>query len=369
MEAKVTREKLLEPLFLAQSVVERKTSMPILSQVCLKITGKKLELSATDLEVGLTTGTEIISGRDGQGLVNAKYLYEIVKEAPVGCEIVITQKEKGRVEVKAGASQYKLGTMEVAEFPEIPKIKSSDAVQIDGSVLDQMIDRVSYAISTDESRHNLMGVYLESRGQNTVRMVATDGHRLSIVDREVQGKFSANAGVIVPKKGIGGLKRMLADAASKKVDFCVEGQNAMVRTPSGDLVMRLVDGTFPSYEQVVPKKFTRTLTVPREGIMGALKRSMIFSVEKAGGVRLEMDKSSVKVSASSTELGESSEPVEAVLEGKPLSVGFNARYILDVLAVLADEKIVLQLGDEVSPCVLRSEFDRGFTAVVMPMKL
>ncbi len=376
MELKIKQTDFLEALKWTQGIAERKSTMPVLSNVLLSAEDKGLAIMATDLEVSIRIQTPCQVLQKGSVLVNAKGLFDIVREAPHK-EIKLTG-QKEAVEVVSGKSEFKVLGMPTNEFPALPSSSDKAVVPLGGSTLLEMIDRTAYAVSTDETRYALNGVYLEPQKDRdnkvVLRMVATDGHRLSYIDREVGSSFKLEEGVIVPRKGLNLLKK-LAEDADKGLKLGLGKRELMVTTEADDdevgvsLFIRLIEGKFPKYDQVIPKKNGRIVSLPRKDLVGALRRADIMAQDRAHPVCFSVSPGHLEISSSNPDLGEVKEDLEAEYKGDTFQVGFNARYFLDVLNVLADEKVVLSLGDELSPCVVKSEFDRGFLALVMPMRL
>ena len=379
MELKIKQADFLEGLKWTQGIAERKSTMPVLSNVLLNAESDHLRIMATDLELSIRVDTPCKVLKKGSVLVNAKGLFDIVKEA-ANKEIKISGKQDG-IEITSGKSEFKVLGMPTNEFPAFPDAKGYNLVAFPGSQLLEMIDRTSYAVSTDESRYSLNGVYIERHEgegkskESKLRMVATDGHRLSIIDRDVEKGFKLEEGVIVPRKALSFLRK-LAETADGGFNLGIGKRELMVTCPAKDadeigvsLFVRLIEGKFPKYEQVIPKKNNRIVTLPRTSLVGALRRADIIAQDRTHPVCFTLSPGHLEVRSANPDLGEVKEDVDVEYKGETFQVGFNGRYFLDVLNVVSDEQIVLQLGDELTPCVIRSEFDRGFLALVMPMRL
>lgn len=377
MEFKIKQSNFLEALRWTQNIAEKKTTMPVLSNVLLSVEGKALNLLATDLELSINITCPCQVLKKGQALVNAKGLFDIVREAP-DKEITI-HGEKESFEISSGRSQFKVLGMPPSEFPNFPDGSSYQRIDFSASQLLEMVDRTAYAVSTDETRYALNGIYLEKigggKGAPSLRMVATDGHRLSYVDREVDKSFSLDNGVIVPRKALALLRKLAEDSAGN-VQLGLGEREIMIVNPPEDgdgvgvtLFVRLIEGKYPKYEQVIPKKNDRIVSISRDSLAGALRRASIMAQDRSHSVRFSLSSGHLEIHSSNPDLGEAKEEMDADYKGDAFQVGFNAKYFLDVLNVVPDEKVVLELGDELSPCVIRSEFDRGLLALVMPMRL
>ncbi|HSA60339.1 MAG TPA: DNA polymerase III subunit beta [bacterium] len=373
MELKIKKTDFLNLLKWSQGIVEKRGTMPILSNILLE-TGDKssntLKVSATDLEIALVAegGAEIKA--PGRVVVNARNLYEIVKEAP---EEIIHLSKKGDfgIEIASGKSRFRVVGMNPAEFPTLPQVASKEEVPFESDELEEMIGKTFYAASTDETRYTLNGLYLVrvAKGdKGYLRVVATDGHRLAYADRETSAKLNLPKGIIIPRKGVSEIKNLIGTGEGN-LSVSIDERAIVFHKGKVSLTIRLIEGEFPNYEQVIPKKSEKIVSVDRALLMGALRRASIMTSDQARGVRFNFGTGVVEVSASHPDLGEASEEIPIDYKGATFQVGFNPRYFLDVLSVLEDEKLILELKDEISPCVIRSEFDRGFLALVMPMRI
>jgi DNA polymerase III subunit beta len=377
MELVIERVSLLNSLTMVQGIVERRNTVPILGHVLIEPEAGKLRLSATDLEVGIRTEVACKASEKGGLTLNARKLFEIVREADSD-EVTFKSLDGDWIELKCGRARFKMMGLDPRSFPAMPSAKtgaeaSRKAVKGDlkapGAVLAAMIDKTLFAVSPDEARYNLSGVYIEAPTAGTARMVATDGHRLAMVDREVDG-FAMQGGAIIPRKGLAELRKLLDQAGDAEVDLSLDGQLAWLKRGSTEVSMRLVEGEFPDYRGVIPKQSRYQIAVSRGMLLSSIKRAAIFSNERYHGVKLELTPGTLTVSSASPEMGEASETIDVEFAGGEFSVGFNASYIQQVLNVIPDDSdAVLGLSDEVSPGVITTPSDSAFTYVVMPMRL
>ncbi|MBI4124888.1 MAG: DNA polymerase III subunit beta [Deltaproteobacteria bacterium] len=370
MEIKIDKTTLYEGLSWVQSVVERKTTMPILSNVLIEAKGSSVTLTATDLEVGVIGDLKAEVVTAGKMTVPAKGLYDMVKELP-DQKVLLRKCQNNWLELECGRSRFKLVGMDPAEFPSLPKKQEGARFQLDGETLLGMLAKVDMAISSDETRYNLNGILIETETKdekNKLRFAATDGHRLSLCERELTKKIPLEQSVIFPRKGVVELKRMLEDKEGE-VSFWVDPKQAAIEKDEKFLFVRLIDGQFPPYAQVIPQKAKRVLSVSREELVRSLRRVAVVTTDRSRGVRFSLSPGHLEISANNPDLGEAKEELTCQYKGGAFSTGFNAAYFLDCLAVLGDEQVVLQLGDEVAPCLIQSETDRGFTHVIMPMRI
>lgn len=367
MEIKIQKESLLNGLYITQSAIEHRSTMPVLSNALLEAKGKQITLTATDLQVGVISKEAADVSGNVKVLIPIKNIYEITKELQSDIINIKTQANNW-LEITSGKSKFKIMGASPDEFPAIP---SSEGVEctIDAKAFLEMVDKISYAMSNDETRYTLNGAYFEcvtSGNKSTLRLIATDGHRLSYAERPIKGSFKK--GVIVPKKGIWELKKILSDVEG---DFTlVVGEKTIsVNTKNVTFVCRLIDGQFPPYGQVIPKDSNKVVSVDRKNLIQSLKRVSIIANEKSKGAKFAFSPGNIDISSSNPDVGEAKEELVCVYKGETFDIGFNVSYFIDILNVLDDEKIVLELKNDTSPCVIRSEFDKGFLAVVMPMRL
>jgi DNA polymerase-3 subunit beta len=369
MEFSIDRGEFTQALGLTQGVVERRNTMPILANVLIEA-DETLSISATDLEVHLRRRCGAKVKTAGSATVPARKFYELVRELGQG-DVTVRLLENNFVEVTSGRSRVRLVGLPAEDFPSFPQGEkgASKAFTIDSETLCLMIDRTLFAVSTDDTRAHLGGVLLIG-SEEGLRFVGTDGHRLAKFDQPMTGVKTPDKGLILPRKGLSELRRLL-EGRQGDVEIQVAG-NA-VRAEIGDvaIVMRLIDGEFPNYEQVIPSEVKIRLALAKDELMSALKRVSVVASDRARGVRLALSQGQLTVSASSPDFGEASEELEIPYDGDEMSVGFNSRYLTDVLAVLPDEaKVEIGLSDDVSPGVISIEDEREtYEYVVMPMRL
>jgi DNA polymerase-3 subunit beta len=283
--------------------------------------------------------------------------------------VVVKKLPNNYAEITSGAAHYKIVGMAPEEYPKLPKEDASNLVKISGPTLLEMIKKTSYAISNDETRYILNGVFFEPREGGKVRMVATDGHRLSLVEREMPGDFKLKSGVIIPRKGLFELKRLLDEAPDADCQLGFAENSALFKKPGLSMVMRLIDGQFPEYQRVIPKEGEKQLLVSRARLGDALKRIALLSADKSNAVKVSLSENLLRITANNPDLGEAKDDLEVAYRGGSLTVGFNARYIQDVLAAMDTDEVAFELGDEHSPGVMHAPGDRSYTTVVMPMRV
>lgn len=368
MEIKAKRGDLLAMLYWTQSIVERRNTMPILANVLLEARATNIHVTATDLEVGVRGMVEGNIVKEGSITLSAKKLYEIIREVPTE-EVQLKKLENDWVEIRSARSVFKIVGMDAREFPQFPEFSNKDLSTIPASTIREMIERTIFAVSTDETRYSLNGVFVEEGEGGKVRMVATDGHRLAF-DEKPLGSFGLAKGVILPRKGLAELKKLLESGEDGAVSIGFRENMGFVTKDKVELFMRLIDGDFPDYTKVIPKGNPHLAKVEHEELLQALRRVSILSSERYKGIRLDFRDGKLAISANNPDLGEAVEELEMEYKGSPIAVGFNARYLIDVLNVLAGEgEINVELKDELSPSLVRKSGVEGFLYVLMPMRL
>lgn len=371
----VDREILLKALQRVQSVVDRKNTIPILSHILIDTRGNELVFSATDLEVGIRCIYPATVNQACRITVPAKSLYEIVKELPEKSLVKWKVFENFWVEITAGKSLFKLVGQDSDEFPRLPEMSSEKFFTLPRTNLVRMIDHTIFAVSNDQTRYDLSGVYLEqlkSQGKIYLRMVATDGHRLSMMDQEIGGTkdLHIDRGVILPRKGLLELKRVLAD--EDEISCCFMENNVVFwnKDQQTTLFMRLLDGEFPDYTPVIPKNNDRQIVVSRNELLDSLKRISVLSAEHSRSVKFAFEKGKLRLSSSNPKLGEAREDMDIEYPGEKIEIGFNAGYFMDVLNALDEqEDVVLELTDVLSPSLIKGKNFDGSLNIVMPMQL
>lgn len=370
------KKDLLSLLARSQNIVEKRNTMPILINVLLEAQNGTLKIFATDLEVSLTDQISTLKDKPGKVAVSAKSLFEIIKELDDG-PITLTKKENNWLEIKQRKSVFNLVGIAADEYPIFPVYATKDFMTVTSSLFSDMIEKTIYSVSNDETRYHLNGVFFErvqKDGRTSFRMVATDAFRLSVVDREIQiskeqskSAFPAS-GVIVPRKGLFEIRKML-ETFEGDFDLAVEGSQLVVRHGSTVLMVRLIEGKFPSYQLFIPKSVPNKVQLSRETLLSSLKRVSLLSNQKYKGVTLALSKDRLEITSNNPELGDAKEEIEVDYKGADLKIGFNARYMLDVLNSFDDEGVDLQLNDQFSPGLMKPKNDQSYTCVVMPLRI
>src|ERR671924_2282271 len=366
MEFKAKRGDFLAMLYWTQSIVERRNTMPILANVLVEAQKSEIRVTATDLEVGVRGDVDGEVIKEGTITVNAKKLYEIIREVP-NEQVQLKRLENDWVEIRSGKSVFKIVGMDAREFPQFPKMDSKGLSTTPASTIREMIERTIFSVSTDETRYSLNGVFIAQGEGGKVRMVSTDGHRLAFEEKAL-GSLGLTKGVILPRKGLSELKKLLDSGEDGVISIGFRENMGLVTKQKIELFMRLIDGDFTDYTKVIPKGNPNIAKIDHDELLQALTRVSILSSERYKGIKMDFSDGKVLISANNPDLGEAAEEVETEYKGKPLSIGFNARYLLDVLGVLESEgEVDIELKDELSPSVIRKPGKEGYLYVLMPM--
>lgn len=374
MKLVIARSELLKALGRIQAIVEKRNSMPILANALLSATKEgrqgKLEVAGYDLEVGIRGVHDADVKTAGALTVSAKKFFEVVRELPDE-PVSLSSTANNFLEVVCARTRFHLAGTSSDEYPAIPTSVDRSLARIQAALLSTMIERTMYASSTDEARYNLNGVYFEVLPDvGKIRMVATDGHRLAYSDRTVgEDASSLQSGVIIPRKGLGELKRLVDEEDADEIEVGFAGNSAVVRKGDVTLVMRLIEGEFPNYRQVLPKAPRVQLTLAHEPFVQSLRRVALLSTERSRAVRVVLSSGRMVLSSQSPDLGDASEELDVDYAGDEVTLGFNARYLLDALVAFRAKEIQLGFHDELSPAQLRPADDLDSLAVVMPMRL
>lgn len=372
MELSVKKFDLLQELQLTQGVVERKTTIPILSNLLLEAKGERLGITATDLELGIKTGAAAKVKKEGATTVPARRLFEIVRNLP-DAEIRLKALDNHRLELRCERSQFKLVGMAKDNFPALPEFPHP-LVELSASVVSTLISKTAYAISPEESRYTLNGALLLLK-PDTLTMVATDSHRLAHVEKPQKlAGLKAEVRVLVPKKAMNEVGRLVAEADEKAtVQFARDDSHLFFQVGGRLLISRLLTGQFPNYEAVLPRENKRVVVLDRDQLSAAIKRADLVADQRSHAVKLAVGAERVEISASSIEFGEAHEELALpkAYKGDPLEIGFNAAYLLDFLGTAAAGPVSVELKDDQSAGQFRplGEEDLDYRYVVMPMRL
>lgn len=374
MEFIIRQRDFLRGLARTHAVADRKNSMAILSNILLSAEGSgRLRLAATDLYLGVSAVADAEIKKPGSITIAARTLFDIVKAMPDG-DIHWTVGENQASTLVQGKIRYTIPGLPGDDFPPLPNPGDAEFVSVDAALVGELIALTSYSMSSDDTRPHLAGTLFEGDGK-VLRMVTTDGHRLSKAEIKVDGGLTY--AMLVPHKGINELKRVIDDtkgsrAADKppQVEIATAAGNAFFRRDDLLLSVKLADEQFPPYDKVIPQKQTKRVVALRSRLLDALKRISLVASDKSGGVQLHVDSGFLRIQSQNPDVGEGAEEVEVDYAGDPVSIGFNARYLMDALSSLPHDEVALELSGELDPGVIRPVGDgMDFVGVIMPMRI
>lgn len=371
----IEKRELLKGLSLMQGIAGRKTTLPILSHIFLEWKKNSLFLTGTDLETGIQEELNATVHQEGKASVSSKKLYEIVRELQDEM-IQIQKKENHWIHLRSGKSVFNLAGLDPEEYPSLPVWQGVSFTTVPTRVMKEMIEKTAFAASNEESRYHLNGILLtmhKSGGKEFLRMVATDGHRLSLIDREGQGIPGVEKGVIVPKKGILEIKKILGDKdEEEEMGVSFDSTHAFFKMGKSLMVVRLIEGEFPEYEQVIPKNNDKKVKIEKETIHRSLRRVSTMASERAEGIKVSFKKNLMELSSFHHDFGDANEEVDILYDGPSIEIGFNARYLIEALQSFDDDNILMELRDDGSPGILRPETTSTPShqlSIIMPMKI
>lgn len=377
MQTVVSKKELLRILARCQAVADKKSTMPVLGNVLLKVDDGSLHLAATDLFLAVRGRVAAKVEQPGQIALGARDLYERVKMMPDG-ELSISTTEGAAAAIRSlgAARRYTLHGIPGEEFPSLPQVAAdAKAPQLGAAALLKLIVATHFSISTDETRLHLNSALFEWDG-NTIRMVTTDGHRLSKMELQVEGE-PASFNMLIPLKGVQELRRLCEDALAgeqeaPQLSISQNGPDAFFSLAGFEFSVKLVDAEFPPYEQVIPDSSERAVRAPRQALAEALKAVSLAASDRTGGVKMTLSPSRLRFESEGPETGEGFDEVPVDYQGDEVVVGFNARYFLDVLGAMTDDEVILGISGELDPAVIKpgKESAKGsYLAVVMPMRI
>ena len=368
MKLTIERAALLRSLGHVQSVVERRNTIPILSNVLLEAQSGKLKLTATDMDIAIAESVSAQVGEPGATTAPAHTLFDIVRKLPDGAQVEIAQKgDGGPLTIRAGRSTFTLQCLPPADFPVMAKDKQPHSFSLTATEIKGLIDHTRFAISTEETRYYLNGIYLHA-AKDVLRAVATDGHRLARFQVPLPKGAAEMPGVIVPRKTVNELRKLL-DESDATVELSLSDTKIRFAFDDVALTSKLIDGTFPDYERVIPANNDKLMEVACKPFAEAVDRVSTISTEKSRAVKLAMGKGSLTLSATSLDNGSATEEIEVSFDAEPLEIGFNSRYLLDITQQIEGESAQFSMADSASPTIVRDVDDANALYVLMPMRV
>ncbi len=369
MKLIVEKDKLLKILNRLQGIADKKSSMAILSTVLFQVQEDGIRLSATDLELGLKSYVEAEVEEPGELSIPARKFYEIVKDFPL--DRILLEEEAGWLKITSPADDevfFRLACLPAEDFPALPEVEDADLIELESALLIEMIAKTIFCVATEETRFILSGIYIEQPEEGeTLRFVATDGHRLALIDREVKGveTLRLNPGIILPRKAAQEMKKIAQE--HPVVQFGLKENHAILAAPNMVFTARLIDGQYPDYRAVIPEASDNPILAPRKKLLEALKRISVISTERYRPVTLNVSPQLLTLISQHPDLGEGRERLPIQYEGEDLVLNFNAKYLIDVLEVMESEEVEFFMRDENTPCIIKGPQDLGFLGLVMPM--
>jgi DNA polymerase-3 subunit beta len=372
MKVTLERNHLLKSLGHVHRVVERRNTYPILANVLMKAGDGGIDLRATDLDIEVTENVPAMVGTPGTTTVPAHTLYEIVRKLADGAEVRLETTGTEQMLLSSGRSRFNLACLSPDSFPDLKSGSFTHTFSIAAATLRELIERTQFAISNEETRYYLNGIYmhtLESGGISVLRAVATDGHRMARAETEAPSGAKGMPGIIVPKKTVGEVQKLLEGADG---DVSVEVSDTKIRFTLGGIVLlsKLIEGTFPDYDRVTPKNNDKTMNVDRASFATAVDRVSTIASERGGkAVKLSVKDGNLELSVTNPDHGTASEEIAVEFEPESFEIGFNARYLLDIIAQIRSDNAVFQFNDAGSPTLVKEEGDAKALYVLMPMRV
>ncbi len=368
MKLTISKDEILNGLQAVQNIVSTRTTLPILANVLLRAESGRLDLTATDLDVTISSGARAEVQRPGAVTVPVKKIFGIIREL-AGSELELEVDEKNACSIRSGPSYYKVNGLPAEEFPPLPQFAEKKRISIDQEKFKAMLRKTGFAISTDETRFVLNGIYMSLKEQK-ITMVATDGRRLALVEEDVELTEESQGEFIVPTKAINELSRLLQTKGTTEVKF-TDNQVAFTLKSEGGLdvliMSKLVEGNYPNYRQVIPGEAKERVTIVREELLQALRRAEIMTSEKSNSVKLSFTKNNLAITANTPDVGEGKETLAVNYKGRDMAIAFNPTYLMDPLKAVDNDEIFIELIDELSPGVVK--INGPFLYVLMPMRM
>jgi len=371
MEIKINREELYKSVSRVQSIIERKSNMPILSTILLNASGSDVHVSATDLELGFQQIVPADVIKEGSVTISGRKLFEILKECN-SPNFYIKEQNDNWIFISDDIARFNLACLPADEYPAFTEPEEVVMVEVDGETLSKMINKTIYSVTREDVGFKLSGVFTERvtrEGNTFLRMVATDGHRLSMIDKPVPDLESLELGdgIMIPKKGMSELNKLASDGGPLQIGF--KDKNCIAKKESALLLIRLLEAKFPDYQAVIPEKEKYLIKVNRILLIEAMRKMLILSNERYRAVKVALENDTMELISTNPDLGEALENIKIEYQGDRMEMGFNPQYFIETLQSMESEIIELGFIDKSKPCVLKGEADEGFLGLLMPMML
>ena len=371
MEIKVNRDSLFKSISKVQSIIEKRSNMPILSMILITADEKAVNISATDLEISMQQEIEANVIESGSITISGRKIFEILKESK-SQEISIKEKENNWIFISDDKTQYNLACMPSEEYPVFVEPEDVSLVEMECAVLAEMINKTVYAVTLEEAGYKLSGVYTEKITENEkemLRMVSTDGHRLSLVDKSIENLSSMNLekGVMIPKKGLMELNKLASEG--EKISLGFKDNNCVAKNENSLIVIRLLESKFPDYREVISIELKNSVPIKRNDLLDGMKKMMILSSENSRGVQITLDSNNMELVSINPDLGDVKDNLAIEYSDEKIELGFNSKYFVDALQAMESDTVKLGFSDNSSPCMIEGEDDEGFLGLIMPMRI
>ncbi|HLB25255.1 MAG TPA: DNA polymerase III subunit beta [Nitrospirota bacterium] len=371
MKFAIKKEEFLKGLSRVQSVADRRNTVPILSNVLIESVEGGIAITATDLEIGLRGVYEAVVSEPGGVTLSARKLYEIVRELPEE-DVSVESSESNWATIRSGSAVFKFTGLAKEEFPTLPEMEGADFVPVDAAAMRELIKKTIFAAGDNDTRYVLNGLYMILSREDdtlTIQMVGTDGHRLAVLRKKLGAKASVSGSAIVPKKSASELKKLLDESEAEELQMAMSKNHIVFKIGSLYMVTRLIEGNYPNYEQVIPTQNDKAIIVDKAHLVSALRRVSLLSRERTNAVKFSFAGPKAVLSSQNPEMGEAREDVPVDYDGSELEVGFNAKYLLDALSAMDQEKVRMIFKDSLSPCIITQSGGENYQCVVMPMRV
>lgn len=367
MDFRIGKNELLRGLYLTHGIADRKNTVPILANVLLRTVAKdKVMMAATDLKVAMIVHASAKVVEEGGITVGARQLYEIVKGLGAD-EVRLQRNEQNWLQIESGRTEFKVVGMSDRDYPKLPSVDEIPRSKVDAPLLGEMITKTILSVSQDETRPHLASVLFESNAEKAT-MVSTDGHRLSKVTRDMPGGPALPNGGLLPRKGLAEIRRAI-EGNQDSCEIGVDQSFFVLKTDDMTLSVKLGEGQFPPYDQVIPKDNDKKVVLVRDTFLEALRRVSIIASDKTWGIRFSLEKGKLSIEADNPDLGKAKEKLDVDYKGASLQIGFNARYFIDLLSEMTGKEISIELGGDLDPALIRPCDGSDYLGVIMPMRL
>jgi len=371
MEVEIDREDLFRVISRVQNIIEKKSTMPILSTVLLTAESGILSVSATDLEMGFQQKLPVTINKEGSVTIPGRKIFEILRESSSE-KISLKEKDNNWIFISDGNARYNLASFSADEFPGLVEPEDVPEIEIEGRVLNEMIDKTIYAVTAEDAGYKLSGIFteiVEGEQGKMLRMVATDGHRLSLIDKHVENVEALDlpSGIMIPRKAMIEISKIGSE--SEKIHFGFKNKYCVVRKENLILTVRLLESKFPDYSMVIPKETPILLNLSKNILIESMRRMLILSNERYRAVKMSFEGDKMELVSTNPDVGDVQENLDVSYGGRKMEIGFNPKYFVDALQSMESHNITLGFKDESKPCILKGEADAGFLALMMPMRI